>query len=316
MVKRRIVIALGGNAILTADSSAQAQQRALADTAKHLVAFIRNGDDIIITHGNGPQVGNLLLQQLAADSPENPAMPLDTLVAMTEGSISYWLQTALINELNRQGLKKEVASVVTEVVVDLDDPAFAAPSKPIGPFLSEEEVRHQQKKSTEVFREDAGRGWRKVVPSPKPVSIREIATIKQLLAAGTVVITAGGGGIPVAEDPETKTLTGVEAVVDKDFASGLLSDLIAADVFVLLTSVSHVYINFNTPQQKQLGTVTTDEMNAYIAEGQFASGSMLPKVEAAMAFVESHPQAQAIITSLDNLANIFTGSGTVIVRGG
>ncbi|AND80487.1 carbamate kinase [Streptococcus pantholopis] len=315
MVKRRIVIALGGNAILSADSSAEAQQQALANTAKHLVDFIKNGDDLIITHGNGPQVGNLLLQQKAADSPENPAMPLDTLVAMTEGSISYWLQTALINELNRQEIDKKVASLVTEIVVDPNDPAFTAPSKPIGPFLSKEEAAEQQEKTKDIFKEDAGRGWRKVVPSPKPLSIKEIATIKQLLEAGTIIITAGGGGIPVVEDQKTGNVSGIEAVVDKDFASSLLSDLIAADMFILLTGVTHVYVNFNTPKQKKLETVTSDELQAYIAEGQFAPGSMLPKVEAAIAFVESHPQAQAIITSLDNLTNILTGSGTVIVKG-
>ncbi len=244
MAKRKIVIALGGNAILSRDASAKAQQAALAQTAKYLVQFIKNGDDLVITHGNGPQVGNLLLQQTAADSYDNPALPLDTLVAMTEGSISYWLQNALINELRKQSIDKEVVSMVTEVLVSAEDPAFDHPSKPIGPFLSEEEAYLQEKMTGATYKVDAGRGWRKVVASPKPIAIQEIATIKSLLNTGAVVITAGGGGIPVIEDPKTKELMGVEAVIDKDFASQLLAEKIKADLFIILTGVDHVYIHY------------------------------------------------------------------------
>lgn len=313
MAKRKIVIALGGNAILSRDASAKAQQAALAQTAKYLVQFIKNGDDLVITHGNGPQVGNLLLQQTAADSYDNPALPLDTLVAMTEGSISYWLQNALINELRKQSIDKEVVSMVTEVLVSAEDPAFDHPSKPIGPFLSEEEAYLQEKMTGATYKVDAGRGWRKVVASPKPIAIQEIATINSLLNTGAVVITAGGGGIPVIEDPKTKELMGVEAVIDKDFASQLLAEKIKADLFIILTGVDHVYIHYGQPNQEKLEKVTASQLKAWKDQQQFAAGSMLPKVEAAIAFVEAHPSGKAIITSLENIANVISeGSGTQI----
>ena len=313
MAKRKIVIVLGGNAILSRDASAKAQQAALAQTAKYLVQFIKNGDDLVITHGNGPQVGNLLLQQTAADSYDNPALPLDTLVAMTEGSISYWLQNALINELRKQSIDKEVVSMVTEVLVSAEDPAFDHPSKPIGPFLSEEEAYLQEKMTGATYKVDAGRGWRKVVASPKPIAIQEIATIKSLLNTGAVVITAGGGGIPVIEDPKTKELMGVEAVIDKDFASQLLAEKIKADLFIILTGVDHVYIHYGQPNQEKLEKVTASQLKAWKDQQQFAAGSMLPKVEAAIAFVEAHPSGKAIITSLENIANVISeGSGTQI----
>ena len=236
MGNRKIVVALGGNAILSSDPSAKAQQEALVETAKHLVKLIKNGDDLIITHGNGPQVGNLLLQQLAANSEKNPAFPLDSLVAMTEGSIGFWLQNALQNALLDEGIEKNVASVVTQVVVDKNDPAFVNLSKPIGPFYSEEEAKAEAEKSGATFKEDAGRGWRKVVASPKPVDIKEIETIRTLLNQGQVVVAAGGGGIPVIKE-DNGHLTGVEAVIDKDFASQRLAELVDADLFIVLTGV-------------------------------------------------------------------------------
>ena len=312
MKKLRIVIALGGNAILSKEASAQAQQETLRQTAKQLVRLVKAGHDIVITHGNGPQVGNLLLQQLAADSPANPALPLDTLVAMTEGSISYWLQNALNNELQRQGLTKEVAAIVTEVIVDPDDPAFSNPSKPIGPFLSEEEARIQTQISGGHFREDSGRGWRKVVPSPKPLAIKEIQIIKTLIASGALVITAGGGGLPVIHDRETGDLIGAEAVIDKDLASQVLAQDIQADLFIMLTGVDYVYIDFNKSSQQKLTAVNTSELREYIKQNQFAPGSMLPKIEAALNFLDKLPQAKVIITSLDKLAFIFEGAGTHI----
>ena len=314
MAKRKIVIALGGNAILSKDASAKAQQAALAQTAKYLIEFIKNGDELIITHGNGPQVGNLLLQQTAADSYENPALPLDTLVAMTEGSISYWLQTALLNELRKNAIDKEVVSVVTEVLVSADDPAFKKPSKPIGPFLSEEEAYLQEKMTGAVYREDAGRGWRKVVASPRPIAIQEVATIKALINSGTVVITAGGGGIPVIEDPKTKDLKGVEAVVDKDLASQLLAEEVEADLLIILTGVECVYINYGQPSQEKLEKIRVSQLRNLIKQGQFAAGSMLPKVEAAVSFVESHPKGKAIITSLENVASLISeNAGTRVI---
>lgn len=315
MINRKIVVALGGNAILSSDPSAQAQKAALVQTAKHLVKLIKNGDDLIITHGNGPQVGNLLLQNLAANCDKNPAFPLDSLVAMTEGSIGFWLQNALENELTKEKIDKEVVSVVTQVIVDKDDPAFANLTKPIGPFYTEEEAKIESEKTGATFKEDAGRGWRKVVASPKPIGIKEIETIRTLLKAGEVVVAGGGGGIPVIRE-EDGTLTGVEAVIDKDFASQTLAELVDADVFIVLTGVDYVFINFNKPDQKKLEKVTISELEEYIAQGQFAPGSMLPKVEAAMAFVNHKPNAKAVITSLENLGALLeSGSGTVIEQG-
>ena len=315
MANRKIVVALGGNAILSSDPSAKAQKAALVDTAKHLVKLIKNGDDLIITHGNGPQVGNLLLQNLAADSEKNPAFPLDSLVAMTEGSIGFWLQNALENELTKEGIDKEVTSVVTQVIVDKSDPAFENLTKPIGPFYTEEEAKAEAEKTGATFKEDAGRGWRKVVASPKPVGIKEIATIRTLLNAGEVVVAAGGGGIPVVRE-EDGTLTGVEAVIDKDFASQTLAELVDADLFIVLTGVDYVYINYNKPDQKKLEKVTVAELEEYIQQNQFAPGSMLPKVQAAMAFVNHKPGSKAVITSLENLAALLeSNSGTIIEKG-
>ncbi|EFM32270.1 carbamate kinase [Streptococcus mitis] len=314
MSHRKIVVALGGNAILSTDPSAQAQEAALVETARYLVKLIQNGDELIITHGNGPQVGNLLLQHLKANSEKNPAFPLDSLVAMTEGSIGFWLQNALENALVDANIEKSVASVVTQVIVDKDDPAFAYPSKPIGPFYSEEEAKAESEKTGATFKEDAGRGWRKVVASPKPIGIKEINSIRTLLNDGQIVIAAGGGGIPVIEN-ENGYLDGVEAVIDKDFASQLLAELVEADVFIVLTGVDYVYINYNKPNQERLERVTVSQLQEYIKQGQFAPGSMLPKVEAAIDFVTNHPAGKAAITSLSNLgALIESESGTIIVK--
>ena len=315
MANRKIVVALGGNAILSSDPSAKAQQEALAETASHLVKLIKNGDDLIITHGNGPQVGNLLLQHLAADSEKNPAFPLDSLVAMTEGSIGYWLQNALQNALREEGIEKEVASVVTQVVVDKKDPAFTNLSKPIGPFYTEEEAKAEAEKSGATFKEDAGRGWRKVVASPKPVGIKEIETIRTLINAGHVVVAAGGGGIPVIKE-DNGHLAGVEAVIDKDFASQCLAELVEADLFIVLTGVDYVYVNYNKPDQAKLERVNVAQLEEYIKQNQFAPGSMLPKVQAAIAFVNDRPEGEAVITSLENLgALIESESGTIIEKG-
>lgn len=314
MSHRKIVVALGGNAILSTDPSAQAQEAALVETARYLVKLIQNGDELIITHGNGPQVGNLLLQHLKANSEKNPAFPLDSLVAMTEGSIGFWLQNALENALVDANIEKSVASVVTQVIVDKDDPAFADPSKPIGPFYSEEEAKAESEKTGATFKEDAGRGWRKVVASPKPIGIKEINSIRTLLNDGQIVIAAGGGGIPVIEN-ENGYLDGVEAVIDKDFASQLLAELVEADVFIVLTGVDYVYINYNKPNQERLERVTVSQLQEYIKQGQFAPGSMLPKVEAAIDFVTHQPAGKAVITSLSNLgALIESESGTIIVK--
>lgn len=313
MSNRKIVVALGGNAILSTDPSAQAQKEALRATAQHLVKLIKNGDELIITHGNGPQVGNLLLQNLAADSPKNPAFPLDSLVAMTEGSIGYWLQNAMQVELAKEGINKSVVSLITQVVVDQKDPAFDNLSKPIGPFYSQEEAQEQMDQGKGVFKEDAGRGWRKVVASPKPVAIKEIDAVSTLVNAGHVVIATGGGGVPVVDQEDQ--LVGVEAVIDKDFASQKLANALEADLFVVLTGVDHVFINYNQPDRQQLDHVTIDQLKTYIEEGQFAPGSMLPKVEAVIQFIEHSPNSQAVITSLENLQGfIESQSGTIVSR--
>ncbi|EIE8084554.1 TPA: carbamate kinase [Listeria monocytogenes] len=313
-MNQKIVVALGGNAILSSDASAEAQQSALEKTAEYLVQFIENGDDLIISHGNGPQVGNLMLQQHAGASEKNPAMPLDTCVAMTQGSIGYWMQNALDKAFLKHGLDKVAVSLITQVVVDKDDPAFKKPTKPIGPFLTKEEAEKEMAETGAIFLEDAGRGYRKVVPSPRPLSIKEHQIIKQLLDSGVVTISAGGGGVSVVENG--LDLSGVETVIDKDFASEKLAELISADLLVILTGVENVYINYNQPNQKKLERVTVSELEKYIDEKQFAAGSMLPKIEAATAFVKERPNAKAIITSLENIgAMLEHGAGTVIIAG-
>ncbi|EXJ22567.1 Carbamate kinase [Alkalibacterium sp. AK22] len=311
MSKRKVVIALGGNAILTTDSSAKAQQEALQQTADYLVRFVENGDAIAISHGNGPQVGNLLLQQEAANSSKNPAMPLDTCVAMTQGSIGYWMQSALSKALQEKGLNQSTASVVTQVVVSEDDPAFEEPTKPVGPFLSEEEARRQMQETETLFIEDAGRGWRKVVPSPRPVAIREEKVIRLMMDHDMIPITVGGGGIPVIK--REGDYIGVEAVIDKDFASETLAASLGADLLVILTGVDHVMVNYKQEDEVKLEGVSVEEMKAYITEEQFAAGSMLPKVEAAIRFVEQRPSGKAIITSLENIeAALKENGGTII----
>ncbi|WP_277295981.1 carbamate kinase [Streptococcus hyointestinalis] len=311
--KSKVVVALGGNAILSKDASAKAQQEALEQTVKSLVKLIKAGHEVIITHGNGPQVGNLFLQQAASDSEKNPALPLDTLVAMTQGSIGFWMENALNNELLEQGIDKDVATIMTEVIVSADDPAFDNPTKPIGPFLSEEEAKEQMEKTGASFKEDAGRGWRKVVPSPKPIGIKDAKVIQSLVDSGVVVIAAGGGGVPVVQNPVTKKMEGIEAVIDKDFASQTLAELVGADLFIILTGVDNVYINYNQPNQEKLETVTISQLRQYIGENQFAPGSMLPKIKAAIDFVEQGDGRKAIITSLQNLENL--DSATQVVKG-
>jgi len=308
---RKIVVALGGNAILSKDASASAQQKALLDTAEHLVKFIENGDQLIISHGNGPQVGNLLLQQAGGSTPENPEMPIDTAVAMTQGSIGYWMQNAMNRVLKEKGLDKTVATVVTQVEVSPDDPAFTNPSKPIGPFMSKEEADEAKAANPEfTFVEDAGRGYRRVVPSPKPINVVETKAVNTLVDAGIVPISVGGGGIPVVT--ENGNLEGREAVIDKDFASEKLAELVGADALIILTAVENIYVNFNQPDQKKLEHVTVSELEKYIGEDQFAKGSMLPKVQAAIDFVKA-TKSEAVVTALDNIDGFINdGSGTII----
>lgn len=305
--RQKIVVALGGNAILSKDPSAKAQQKALQKTAQHLVTLVKNDAQLIITHGNGPQVGNLLLQQQASDSPENPALPLDTCVAMTQGSIGYWLQNELENELQKAAIEKNVAAIVTQAIVDSKDQAFENPSKPIGPFLTYEQAHGLMKETGTVYKEDAGRGWRKVVPSPKPLSIKEHYSIKTLVDNDVITICGGGGGIPV-----TDTGVGVEAVIDKDFASATIAELLEADLLIILTGVDKIALNYGKENERWLDQVAVSELEGYIEEGHFAPGSMLPKVEAANQFVKAKTGNKAIITSLEKLADFPEDIGTVI----
>ncbi|MBK0348566.1 carbamate kinase [Aerococcaceae bacterium zg-ZJ1578] len=310
-MKKKVLVALGGNAILSDDPSAAAQIQAVEKTMDYLVELVKEGHQLIISHGNGPQVGNILLQQVAADSEKNPAMPLDTCVAMTQGSIGFWLQNAMKKKLTSLNIEKEVISVVTQVKVDKNDPAFTHLTKPIGPFYSEAEKIELEAKSNDKFIEDAGRGFRKVVASPKPVDIIEANVIKKLVNNDVITIAVGGGGIPVVE--EEGQLVGVEAVIDKDFASAKLAELIDADVLLILTGVDNVYINFNKPNQQKLENITIKQAKEWIEEGQFAPGSMLPKIEAAIEFVENKADGVAVITSLTNVQNYFNGGSATVL---
>ena len=308
-----MVIALGGNAIQQGkDATAEAQIQAVEATAESLVSLIAEGIDVIITHGNGPQVGNLMLQQAASDSSATPAMPLDVCGAMTQGMIGYWFENALTKALRARGLERDVASLVTRSVVDPNDSAFHHPTKPIGPFYTEEEALHLERTTGYVFKEDAGRGYRRVVPSPVPMKIAEYGVIRTLVEAGHIVVASGGGGIPVMETAEG--YVGIEAVIDKDFAAAKLADLVNADVLLILTAVEHVYVNFGKPDETALQETSKEQMETYIAEGQFAPGSMLPKVRAALQFAESGTNRVAIITSLDQALAAIDGEAGTRVR--
>ncbi|MBA4603068.1 carbamate kinase [Thermoactinomyces mirandus] len=308
---KKIVVALGGNAIQSGEATAEAQQKAIEDTAAELVEIIKSGYQVVITHGNGPQVGNILLQQLKSDSRQTPAMPLDTCGAMSQGMIGYWMEKELEVNLREQGINKGVAAIVTRVEVDLNDEAFKNPSKPIGPYYSEEEAKKLMEETGDIYRKIAGKGWRKVVPSPKPINILEHEIIENLIEKDNVIICTGGGGVPVYWDQNR--LVGVEGVIDKDFASQKLAELIDADILLILTEVENVYINYNKPDQAALEKISAESMKKYIQEGQFESGSMLPKVEAAVEFVESKPGRLGIITSLDKGLEALLGkAGTVI----
>lgn len=312
----RVVVALGGNALQadTKDTSAKSQIVACEATAKPIADLIEDGHEVIIAHGNGPQVGQIVAtyEASAAANPSNPVMPFPECGAMSQGYIGYHLQQAIRDELNRRNIKKEVASVVTQVVVDKNDPGFQNPTKPVGSFVSEEEAKVLEAEKGYVMKEDSGRGFRRVVASPVPVSVVEEGIVKTLVDAGHVVITVGGGGIPVIEK-EDGTLEGIPAVIDKDLASEKIAELLDADELVILTAVEQVAINFNTPQQENLSNITVADAEKYMAEGHFAPGSMLPKVKAAVMFAESKPGRKAIITSLEKARNALKGeTGTII----
>lgn len=304
----RIVVALGGNAL---GKTPYEQLELVRQTAKPLAALIEAGHQLVIAHGNGPQVGMIQLGLSAAADAGAIAsdMPFPECGAMSQGYIGYHLQNALRNELHARGIRHEVATLVTQVVVSADDPAFAHPTKPIGAFYTEEEAKRIEAERGCVMAEDAGRGWRQVVPSPMPLDVVELQSVKSFLSAGHTVITVGGGGIPVVlEGGEYK---GVPAVIDKDFASEKIAELVGADQLVILTAVERVVLNFGRPDAAPVSHMTADEAEHYCGEGHFAPGSMLPKVQAALRFARFG--GRAVITSLEKAAEALDGRcGTVI----
>ena len=307
-MSKRIVIALGGNAL---GNTPYEQLKLVEQTAKPIVDLIEQGNEVVIAHGNGPQVGmiNLGMGTAAEAGAIKSDMPFPECGAMSQGYIGYHLQNAIGNELAARGIKKDVATIVTQVLVDENDPAFQNPTKPIGSFYDKETAERIAKEKGYTMVEDAGRGYRQVVPSPKPVDVIEKHMVNTLISDGYVVITVGGGGIPVVR--RDGKLYGTPAVIDKDFASAKLAELVKADALVILTAVDRVAINWGKPDQKSLDEMTVEEAERYCGEGHFAPGSMLPKVKAAISFAKTG--GNAIIASLENAGKAVKGeSGTVV----
>lgn len=309
----KIVIALGGNALQEAGkpATAQAQLEVVEQTSTYIADILEKGYRVVLAHGNGPQVGRLVIQNEYAE-PVTPAMPFDVCGAMSQGMIGYHIQQGLSKVLKRRGNSTPVSTLITQVVVDANDPKFQAPSKPIGPFYTEEEAAAIAAQKGYIMKEDAGRGWRRVVASPMPIEIVELDAVRCLVDNGFIVVTVGGGGIPVVRNAQGE-LEGVAAVIDKDLASERLAEDLDADALVILTAVEKVSIHFKKPNQRDLDQISTAEARQYMAEGHFAPGSMLPKIEAAVKFVESKRGRKAIITSLDKAALALDGkAGTTI----
>lgn len=308
----KIVVALGGNALQSGKSepTAEAQLAVVKETCERLADLSEKGYEIVVVHGNGPQVGRILLASETAKD-VTPAMPFDVCGAMSQGYIGYHLQQALKFALANRGINMPVVTLLTQMVVDQNDPAFQNPTKPIGAFYSEEEAKQLAETKGFTMKEDAGRGWRRVVASPIPTEIVELDSVLKLMDT-TVVITCGGGGIPVLKK-ENGDLEGTAAVIDKDFAAELLAEKVKADALMILTEVEKVAINFNKPDQEDLAHMTYAEAEKHCADGQFAPGSMLPKVMAAMKFVKANPGKKAIITSLAKAIDALEGkTGTVV----
>ncbi|MGY0374893.1 carbamate kinase [Clostridium sp. JNZ J1-5] len=314
----KIVLALGGNALQLnpKDASSKSQLETCRKTAKAIVDLIEEGHDISIVHGNGPQVGQIVSSVESAykyDSETNILMPLDVCGAYSQGYIGYHLQNSIEDELKFRNLQKAVGTIITQVIVDINDSAFNNPTKPIGKFYSKEEAEKLTKENGYIMKEDAGRGYRRVVPSPKPIDILEKQAIKSMADSGIVTISCGGGGIPVVYEGE-KT-RGIAAVIDKDFAAEKLAETINADMLLILTAVNRVCINYNKPNESELSEVTVAELDEYIIQGQFAQGSMLPKVEAAKKFVLFGENKVAIIASLNKAKDALRGlSGTRVIK--
>ena len=307
-----VVIALGGNAL---GNTPQEQLELVKNTASHIVDMVGEGVNVVVSHGNGPQVGMIqnAFDYANAHDGKTPAMPLPECGAMSQGYIGYQLSQAILNELKRRDIMRSSVALITQTVVDANDPAFQDPTKPVGAFLTEDEAVRLANETGATFKEDAGRGWRRVVPSPLPTRIVELKVVEQLVAAGDVVITVGGGGIPVVETADG--LCGVAAVIDKDRSSSKLALDIDADMLVILTAVDRVCINFNKPNQKELAEMNVEEAKQYIAEGHFAPGSMLPKVEACLDFVQNNKSGgTALITSLKRAKEALSGATGTIIR--
>ena len=307
------VVAVGGNALIKdkAHQTVQDQFNAANETMQHIVDMIQKGWDVVVTHGNGPQVGFILRRSELA-SHELHEIPLDYCGADTQGAIGYMFQNSLHNEFKRRGMDKDVATVVTQTIVDRNDPAFQNPTKPIGSFMDEAEAKRRAENEGWTVVEDAGRGYRRVVPSPIPTRIVEASVIDTLIHAGTIVVGVGGGGIPVVED-EHGHVKGVEAVIDKDFSSSLLATNINADLFVISTAVEKVALNFNKPNQVFLDMMTVAEAKQYIEEGHFAPGSMLPKIKAIIKYLENGGK-KALITDPEHISEALEGkTGTWIL---
>lgn len=311
--QKLIVVAIGGNSLI-ADAqhmSVMDQYLAAGETAKHLASLIQDGHKVVVTHGNGPQVGFILMRSEMAKTKLHQ-VPLESCVADTQGAIGYQIEQTIANELKRRGVQRSMATLVTQVVVNPKDPAFQKPTKPIGPFLSEQEAKEHTEKDGWAVMEDSGRGWRRVVPSPIPSRIVEEKTIQVLLDNDIVVICVGGGGIPVVQ-MENGELSGVPAVIDKDAASCLLAKRLNADLFIISTGVDRVCLNFGTPEQKELSRITLAQAQRYLAEGHFGVGSMLPKMEAAIDYLEAGGR-HVIITRPELLEEAVAGNaGTHIV---
>ena len=310
---KRIVVALGGNAL---GNTPEEQLELVRHTAKTIVDLAQDGYEVIVGHGNGPQVGmiNLAMEFSCTKGGNTPYMPFPECGAMSQGYIGYHLQQAIQQELKARGVDKQCASIITQVVVDANDPGFAKPTKPVGSFYTKEEADKIAAEKGFTFVEDAGRGYRRVVPSPIPQRIVELKVVEQLVKAGDIVITVGGGGIPVVETEHG--LKGVAAVIDKDRSSALLAQSIGADMLIILTAVDRVCINYNKPDQKELPTMTLEEAEKYIEEKQFAPGSMLPKVQSCMEFVKNNTHGgTALITSLQKAKVALQGeTGTIITK--